>query len=521
MSKFQGNQLSQLVALAYARGSMPLLVALVTVASVGALLNREVYAIGDDYHFFGFYFALGGMDYVEAVFQFWSSPFAAGRVFAPVFDLLPLSFMGSVSQFEWVRFLHLFLLLLICTQVFRIVKAEKGDSNLAGLVVLCMISMPGVWHIYMVSYGTSMLVGTSVALAATAWVSGADRSFFQRWSIFGLLAFFVIFTYQPLWPLLFIGISKKLLHVEAVTQSEGQVIKPVRSVRYALTYFGIIMVVACIFALNYVVVRYGYNSPRLSAGGELGAKIGYILFELVPAAVYPWFYLFYEGKQWVVVLSWATIALSLFLTFRISCRWVFRNAGEKSPFQSLFRIALVVLLGTGLLPLSLGMYVFTDQAVGFRRVLFASIYFWVVLLLAINTTLSRTAVCNAMRYIGYGAFVSLAFVVEMFLDVSTQQLAAEEWRNAICATRLSPIKEETKIDSAAVLLPLPFPSAMNNDEVQVRTLSYPTGAMLIWLAHMEVLDRRPTFSPWVLSIAVQPTADSWARAYKQCAAELR
>ena len=42
-----------------ARGNLPLLAALVTITIVGLLLNcREVYVIGDDYHFFGFYFAL-------------------------------------------------------------------------------------------------------------------------------------------------------------------------------------------------------------------------------------------------------------------------------------------------------------------------------------------------------------------------------------------------------------------------------------------------------------------------------
>lgn len=499
------------------RANSQLWMSLLIITIIGGFLNRNVYAIGDDYHFFGFYFALGGMDYVEAVAQFWSSPFAAGRVFAPVFDLLPLSFMGSIAQFEWVRWLHLLLLMVIGIQIYRIASTEDRGGTLGGVLVLCAMSMPGVWHIYMVAYGTSMLVGMCAALGGAEWVARTKRSGLLRWSIFCVLALFVVFTYQPLWPLLFVGISRTILRARPGVDPETEGVNAERLVSYGKTYFGIAVVVACIFVLNYALVRYGYNSPRLSSGMELGAKIDYIVFELMPVAIYPWLYMFFPGSAWIVMLSWGTLLTLLLLVFRIISLASRGSARQKNKVLGLYRTTLIVLLGTGLVPLSLGMYVFTDQAVGFRRVLFASIYFWVVFLLALSTTFPRIAAGSVARYGLYAGFVSLAVVVAIFLDSSTQQLAAKEWKSAVCASRLSPINDRTQIDRSAVLLPVPFPSAMKNDEVQVRTLAYPTGAMLIWLAHMEVLAERPSFSPWALEISAQQNVDDWAHAYRHCA----
>ncbi len=501
-----------------ARGNLPLLAALVTITIVGLLLNREVYAIGDDYHFFGFYFALGGMDYAQAAFSFWSSPFAAGRPFAPVFDLIPLSLMHSISQFEWVRMLHLVLLITICIQIYKVASSAGRHPKIGGLISLCIFSMPGIWHVYMVSYGTSMLIGVSAALAGAVLIASTHSPSIKRWFVFVVIAVVVIFTYQPLWPILFIGVTVRILSVEIVNKRKDADLHIVTEqlLGYATTYLRVAAVVACVFVLNYLLVRYGYNSPRLSSGPELVAKVHHILIELVPATIYPWLYLFFPGRSWVIVLSWATVVLSFFLILRMSYRSPYSAAGRQIGFRYVFRLALIILIATSLLPLSLGMYVFTDQAVGFRRVVFASIYFWFVFLYVLNRAVPRLAIYKPARYGLYGGFTMVALIVGVFLDVSTQQLAATEWKSALCATRHSPISDQTRIDRSAVLLPIPFPSALQNDEVQVRTLSYPTGAMLIWLSHSEALGKRPAFSPWVLEIADQPALGAWERAYKQC-----
>jgi hypothetical protein len=183
---------------------------------------------------------------------------------------------------------------------------------------------------------------------------------------------------------------------------------------------------------------------------------------------------------------------------------------------------LIILLpvATALLPLSLGMYLFTDQAVAFRRVTFASMFFWYAAIITVFSLLNRPAPKYYYLFgVGLYALVLGALIwVGYVIDISTQQVAAREWFAATCASRIAPLSESPRVSRTEALkaMPLPFPQALNSDELQVRTLFYPSGAMLIWLSHLDA--QRRDFSPWKVRFTDELLSNSWNLAFAKCAA---
>jgi hypothetical protein len=111
------------------------------------------------------------------------------------------------------------------------------------------------------------------------------------------------------------------------------------------------------------------------------------------------------------------------------------------------------------------------------------------------------------------------------MDRSTQQVAAREWFAAICAARSVILTEPISINRPAALVAnqRPFVHALSNNEVQVRTLSYPAGAMLIWLSQKEVNPASKLVSPWNIEFSnespLKKPLNDWDLAFAKCAAQ--
>ena len=82
----------------------------------------------------------------------------------------------------------------------------------------------------------------------------------------------------------------------------------------------------------------------------------------------------FPEQFWLRILSWSTFALSFSIITFALIRGIYSVRGGARI--SLPEYVFILAISTSLIPITLGMYLFTDQAVAFRRVQFASMVFW-------------------------------------------------------------------------------------------------------------------------------------------------
>ncbi len=503
------------------------LVAFTPVAIVAVLLNQSNFAIGDDYHALGFYFVMGGMSFPAAIANYWSSPYMAGRPFAALAELYPLSLMDSINQLVWVRYFHIIMLAAIFFLLLRIALKCNCSRFHAVVIALFMFTIPGVWHLYLMDYGTSMLSGIiSMLLGALVTISHSRLSY-KQWMLFSLCATFSIFSYQPAWPLLFIGLVGKTLSKlsgsnlmqKYKTDTENIISRGRFDVQNnSENFVKALAIVLSLFVLNFLLVKFGYNSTRLSANVDWLGKFKYVLDDLLPTTVYPWLYIWFPGQSWVKYLSLATYATSaiviLFYLF-----WSVKVRRVDNAKINWAVLIFIISIATSLLPLTLGMFLFTDQAISFRRVLFASMFFWFTLLIfwASVIRFSRNKnISYILNCVTLSCIIMYIFAFGYFVHVGTVQLASREWNAAVCASKLAPLTEPVSVNTKIAILEKPFPSALRNEEFQTSTFSYPTGGMLVWLAHFEANRSIPEFNRWNVELKDNLTLTEWDSAYLNC-----
>jgi hypothetical protein len=494
------------------------------ISAVALLLNRETYAIGDDYHFYTFYFRFHHKSFFSAVRDFWGSPFAAGRPVAIPFDVIGLSLINSISDLVWVRYLHLSFLIVIFALLGAIGRKAGLNPVLSYLIALSGFLQPGLWHLFMVTYGAGVLAGMIGALLAS-YVTMKPSLSNKDWGLFTLCAAWAIFSYQPIWPLILLGVTVRLLSLAINAENAVSASDISRAVR---NYFGCFVIVIALLLINYAIVRFGYESPRLEAV-DWTSKFRFLASDVIQTTIYPWLYFWFRSNYYVLIAAWISIGLFSVFTAVILAR-AFRRSAEAVPVfhQIGWRGVIVTLLvATALLPLSLGMYIFTDQAIAFRRAMFASILFWYTAFIMIFLLLSRLREAYRVAIeLCLAALVFCAlFLVGLVMDRSTQQVAAREWFAAICAARSVILTEPISINRPAALVAnqRPFVHALSNNEVQVRTLSYPAGAMLIWLSQKEVNPASKLVSPWNIEFSnespLKKPLNDWDLAFAKCAAQ--
>ena len=490
------------------------------VAIVAIWLNQRNFAIGDDYHALGFYFIMGGMDFSTAVLTYWKSPFMAGRPIAALFELYPLSLMHSINQLSWVRYFHLLIFVVIFGLFWRIIKKCNGSSFLATGVSLFMFTLPGIWHFYLMNYGTPMLLGICAMLLGAILTIKYRCLSFKQWLVFSVLAALSIFSYQPAWPLLFIGLFGKMLSI--IYRANGALLNHTKSANsvpkdlddlqnYSVTFVKALVIVLALFFINFVLVKFGYNSQRLSLHIEWIGKLTYVLNDLLPTTIYPWLYIWFPEQWWLKYLSWATYLLSIVFIMCTLIRSVYRVRGADTHIK-MTEFIFILSIATSLMPLTLGMFIFTEQAIALRRVLFASMTFWFTFLFSLSCVLRFPENRQFIKVLNYGllSFLMLyIFAFGYFLDVGTVQLASREWSAAVCASKQAPLIEPARVNSRVTILPKPFLNALRSEEFQTSTFTYPTGGMLVWLAHLEANHSQPAFNRWNLELKESPALTAW------------
>ena len=502
------------------------------IAIVAIWLNQSNFAIGDDYHAFGLYFAMGQMDYFSAVSDLWKSPFMAGRPFATMIELLSLSMITSIDQLVWVRYVHLLMFGIIFGLFWKIIKKCGGSSVLASLIALVMFTLPGIWHMYLMNYGSSMLLAMCVALIGALLTVNQSSLSFRQWFIFLSVTAFVIFTYQPAWPLLFIGLFSKMLSItvrkdlNAIIKNDGKNISSFDSdeiKNYSYSFVVALLMVLGVFVANFVLVKYGYNSSRLQVNIDWVGKLTYVFSDLFPLTIYPWFYIWFPGQSWLKYLSWITYLASFFIMMLVLVRTIFWARGSGSRI-SLSEYIFVLAIASSLIPMALGMYLFTDQAIAFRRVQFASMVFWFTFLFSLACIFRLMISEKYSNYLSYGFIAGVMgyiFTLGYFLNVGTVQLASREWDAAVCASKIAPLSEPPRVDKNNAIVHKYFPEAWGGDEFQVSTFTYPTGGMLLWLAHREANNAPPAFSRWNIEFTDDLPLTDWDIAYSNCLGKTR
>lgn len=496
------------------------------ISAIALLLNRETYAIGDDYHFYTFYFRFHHKSFFTAVGDFLGSPFAAGRPVAIPFDVIGLSLISSISELVWVRYLHLAFLIVIFALLGAIGRKAGLNPVLSYLIALTAFLQPGLWHLFMVTYGAGVLAGMIGALLAS-YVTMKPTLSNKDWALFTLFAAWPIFSYQPIWPLILLGVTVRLLSLAINAENAVSASDVSHAIR---NYFRCFIIVVILLLINYAIVRFGYESPRLDSV-NWQSKFQFLASDVIQTTIYPWLYFWFRGNYYVLLAAWISIGLFSVFTAVIMTRLFRRSAGGVPVFRQIgWRGVIVALLVvTALLPLSLGMYVFTDQAIAFRRAMFASIFFWYTAFIMIFLLLSRPreAYLVAIELCLAGLVFCALFLVGLVMDRSTQQVAAREWFAAVCAAKSVILTEPILINRPAALVAnqRPFPHSLSNNEVQVRTLSYPAGAMLIWLSQTEVNPVSKLVSPWKIGFSndspLKKPLNDWDLAFAKCAAQYR
>jgi hypothetical protein len=242
---------------------------------------------------------------------------------------------------------------------------------------------------------------------------------------------------------------------------------------------------------------------------------------MLPTTILPWFYFFSPGSFLVKVASFFVLGFSIFLITFYFLRKIFllRSAGL---FLNLFDYFFIIAIAFYLIPASLGMYLFTDLAIAFRRTAFSSALFWNTFLVLLYF-LGIKYFCNAfgkfLLKLAIFLLVSYNLLFIYFTYISTVKIASNEWMASLCAAKKVPIFIPSEINTRVAILNKPFPSFYSGDEFQVRTFSFPSGAALLWLSYEETYHKRPNIDRWNISLISKESISEWDKAYLNCVNE--
>lgn len=486
-------------------------VCLAVIVAAALMLNRLPFAMTDDFHYFTYYFQLSNMGYGDAVADFWKSPYAPGRYVAVVVDLLGLSLIEQIEQLRWIRLAHLGLLIGIFFFSARTIESS-GAGRIASLIIaLTIFTAPGIWHLYLLNYGSGVLFGLLTALIA-AWATSGTRLAPWNLAVFTAGALLATHSYQPLWCIPLLGIVMRQI---GETQRSPPASYPSRTTRDYLVLGAIVL---GILILNYLEARL-VDSPRAGTS-SLSAGVHFVLNHYLPMTILPWVDYFAPGSKGVILASWVLatgMSLVVLAVFRrqITVIWHTVRVGQSRALYDLLPVIVTVTL---LLPLTLGLFVFTDLADAYRRVSFAAMAVFSI----VCVCLVHLAHKWKWKLPAAGVVVIFPALLILgqarFIDVTTQQMAASEWGAARCASRMVELTAPHTVNRQVVASAIPkrFEGTRQGDEFQVLTLSYPSGAMLVWLSHLVERGSVP-FDPWIIQFSTDGDVGPWDAAFAMCA----
>jgi hypothetical protein len=492
------------------------------------ILITPDFAIGDDYHYFSFLFKMDLFDAFSRFKAIYSDPFTVGRKLVFFIEYPQFIFVNSIHDFYWIRFLHVFLLIIILFFLWINLRFFI-DSNL--YVILCCLlffSQPSIWNLLLMSYGTSIFFGIILLLYASYLSISSD---FKTFKDYGLLLFISIVglnLYQPIWPVLFIGIFGKSIELFfRLKESKNPKTLSENSIKFyefrllSKRFIFLISIIFIVFISHLIRAKFLLHSPRVIQTTDLYYQLNYVINNMLPTTILPWFYFFSPGSFLVKVASFFVLGFSIFLITFYFLRKIFllRSAGL---FLNLFDYFFIIAIAFYLIPASLGMYLFTDLAIAFRRTAFSSALFWNTFLVLLYF-LGIKYFCNAfgkfLLKLAIFLLVSYNLLFIYFTYISTVKIASNEWMASLCAAKKVPIFIPSEINTRVAILNKPFPSFYSGDEFQVRTFSFPSGAALLWLSYEETYHKRPNIDRWNISLISKESISEWDKAYLNCVNE--
>jgi hypothetical protein len=171
------------------------------------------FAIGDDYHYFSFLFKMDLFDFFSRFKAVFFDPFTVGRKLAFLIEYPQFILVNSIHDFYWIRFFHVFLLIIIFFFLWINLRFII-DSNL--YVILCCLlffSQPSIWNLLLMSYGTSIFFGIILLLYASYLSISSNFKSLKDYSLLSFLSIVGLNLYQPIWPMLFMGIFGKSIEL--------------------------------------------------------------------------------------------------------------------------------------------------------------------------------------------------------------------------------------------------------------------------------------------------------------------
>ena len=486
------------------------------------------FAIGDDYHYYSFLYKMDLYDFFSRFKAVFLDPFTVGRKLAFLIEYPQFILINSIHDFYWIRFFHVFLLIIIFFFLWINLRLII-DSNI--YVILCCLlffSQPSIWSLLLMSYGTSIFFGTILLLYASYLSISSD---FKSIKDYGLLSFLTIVglnLYQPIWPMLFMGIFGKSIEL-FFSLKKGKELKILseNSIKFyefrllSKRFIFLISIIFIVFISHLIDGKFLSHSPRVFQTNDLYYQLNYIINNLLSTTILPWFYFFAPESLSVKVASFFVLGFSILLITFYFLRKIFllRLAGL---YLNLFDYFFIIAIIFYLIPASLGMYLFTDLSIAFRRTAFASALFWntfFVLLYFFGIKYFYNNFGKLFLKLTIFLLISYNLLFIYFTYIGTVKIASNEWKASLCAAKKVPIFNPSEINTRVAILNKPFPSFYSRDEFQVRTFSFPSGAALLWISYEEAYRKRPNIDRWKISLISKESISEWDQAYLNCVNE--
>jgi hypothetical protein len=486
------------------------------------------FAIGDDYHYFSFLFKMDLFDAFSRFKAIYSDPFTVGRKLVFLIEYPQFILINSIHDFYWIRFLHVLLLAIILFFLWINLRFFIDSNLYVTLCCLLFFSQPSIWNLLLMSYGTSIFFGIILLLYASYLSISSDLKTFKEYALLLFLSIVGLNLYQPIWPVLFIGIFGKSIELFfRLKESKDLKILSENSIKYnefrllSKRFIFLISIIFIVFISHLISAKFLLHSPRVIQTIDLYYQLNYVFENTLPTTILPWIYFFAPGSFSVKVASFFVLGLSILL---ITCFFVrkillLRSAGL---YLNFFGYLFIIAIAFYLIPASLGMYLFTDLAIAFRRTAFASALFWntfLVLLYFFGYKYFYNTFGKLFLKLTIFLLLSYNLLFIYFTFIGTVKIASNEWMASLCAAKKVPKFSPSEINTRIAILDKPFPSFYSGDEFQVRTFSFPSGAALLWLSYEETYHKRPNIDRWNISLISKESISEWDIAYLNCLSE--
>ena len=443
-----------------------------------------------------------------------------GRSLSFISEYPFFSHIHSVNDFYIIRLVGVLLFPCIFILILYNLKGSISSYLFSLICALIFFIQPSTWWLVIFTYGPSYLLSVLIMLYASYLVISRDFSFILYAFVFTLITL-ALNIYQLVWPMVFIGIFCRGIYLFNNITSENNLGQK----SFHLSEFNklskkFIFVCAVIFVTLMTHLFIGTlitHSQRVLPNSDFFENIDYIVNNYIPMTVVPFLYFFAPKSVIVKKISFLILALT---TITAGIFFLSKIITSKIKFKIADKLFIFSMI-TSFIPASLGIFMFTDLGLSFRRVGFASTLYWITVF-TLTYFLLENYFKNCKKEILYLFLIGMTTYILTFVHffyIGTVKYASNEWSLALCATRKVPNIYSAEINSKVLILDKIYPNFYSGDEFQSAAFSYPAGAALFWLSYDQYYKTKPIFSRWDVRITNQEEYSSWDKAYLSCKSE--